>query len=214
MGPTRQFINSSGHHTVQICLTEDTKIDLVTGYIKDGLINNEAVFIISEPKLRKTLRLKTDGFSLDGQAFQGINQVRFFDAAYLLLLLKPDDKLEEEIFQENIATLLHNARSEYKNARVCEEMADILWKQEEHDVAIQTAGVFETLANTQGFPILSIYSLGHLDLDSYDNVLEQIGKYHPDSTPQKHYGLTEQGVDKSMDAFEAAWERLVAKIVH
>lgn len=88
----------SGNHTVQICPTKNSKVDSVTRYIKEGLINKEAIFIIFEPELRRILKLKMNGVIFDGRLFQDRNQIRFFDAVFLLLYLKSGDKVGETEF--------------------------------------------------------------------------------------------------------------------
>lgn len=60
---------------------------------------------------------------------------------------------------------MHDALPKYKNARAFEEMADIVWKQGEHDKVMQFTGFLKTLANTQDFSLLCTYSLDHLDSD-------------------------------------------------
>lgn len=216
MSQTRQLKDASGNHTVQICLTENSQIDSVTHYIKDGLLNGEGVFIIAKRSLGKNLRLKMGELSFDGLPLQDQNQIRFFDAEILLLYMQSDEYLEEEAFQRNIAVPVINAQSEYKKVRVFSQMGDILCKQGQHDRVIQLTSYWEDLASTQKLSLLCIYSLNELSLESYHGILKRICRYHLRLTPQEYDDLIEQetGEEIRLKVFGTAWNRVIKKLAH
>ncbi|SFE63802.1 MEDS: MEthanogen/methylotroph, DcmR Sensory domain [Nitrosomonas sp. Nm166] len=212
MNQTRQLTNSSGNHTVQICLNESSQVDLVTGYIKDGLLNEEAVIVIAKPALRQILKSKMDALCFDGQFLKDQDQIKFFDAEFLLSNLISDGILEEKVFQEYVAAPIYNAQSNYKKARAFGEMVDILWKQDQHDMAIQLEGFWKNLTSTQELTFLCTYSLDKLDPDSYDNALEHICKYHSHLAPQEDSYSIEPGMGGVMlSVFGEAWNRVISK---
>lgn len=198
MQPIIQLKNSLGNYTVQICLTRNSQVDLVTRHIKEGLLNNEAILIISRSVLRKTLQSKISELGFDGLPLQDSNQIRFFDADFLLMYLKIDGSLEEEAFQNNVAALMYDAQPEYKNVRVFEEMTDILWRQSYHNVIIQFVAFYKKLVITQEFSLLCTYSLDHLNPESYEQALEDIFKYHSDLILQEDNNSIEQGARHRM----------------
>ena len=213
MNPTRQLINPSGNHTVQICSTESSHIDLVTRYIKEGLCNGEAVFVIARPALREILKLKMDALSFDGQTLQDPDQIRFFDADFILSCLKSSRSLDERAFQQILVAPILNAQSVYKKVRAFGEMVDILWKQGQHDMVIQLLVYWRKLPDTQKLSLLCTYSLDKVAPHLYDESLERICKYYPYLVPQKDYGSAEQGIDEAMiNAFGAAWDRVINKL--
>lgn len=191
MNPIKHLRNSSGNYTVQICLTENSQVDLVTRYIKDGLFTGDAIFVISRPGLRKILKLKMNALSFDGQSLQDQNQIRFFDAEFLLMYLNADESIEEAVFHETVAAPMYNAQSKYKKVRTFGEIFDILWKQGQYDVVKQLADYCKNLTDTEEFSYLCTYSLDHLDSDSYDEAIECICKYHTHLAPQEHDNSTE-----------------------
>ena len=213
---TRQLIDPSGNHTVQICLTENSKIDLVTRYIKEGLLNEEGIFIISAPKLRKTLKLKMDELSFDEQLLQDSNQIRFFDAEFLLSSLKSDESIGEEVLQTNITDPINKAQLKYDKIHAFSEMVDILWKKNHHDMVMQLTDYGKNLINTQELCLLCTYSLDQLDPNLYEEALERICKYHSYLAPQEDDSLIEEGIGETtkVHAFGAAWNRVMDKLAN
>lgn len=214
MNQTRHLTNSSGNHTVQICPNESSQVDLVTRYIKDGLRNGEAIILITKPALRKALKLKMDAFSFDGQAIENQDQIKFFDAEFLLANLMHDGLLEEKAFQEFVATPVYNAQLNHKKVRVFGEMVDTLWKQGQHNMALQLEDFWNNLSRAQEFSFLCTYSLGELDPNGYEDALEHICKYHSHLISIENYDSLENGGmgDAMLNVFEVAWNRVVNKL--
>lgn len=215
MNPTRYLINSSGNHTVQICLNESSQVDLVTNYIKEGLLNGEAVIIIANPKLRQIIKSKMGVFSFNGKNIQELQvqgQIKLFDAESILSTLRIDGVLEEDLFHECVAVPIYNAKSNYGKVRIFGEMVDILWKENQHDMAMQLEAFWNNLSSTQEFKFLCTYTLNMLSPNAYDEKLEQICKYHSHLAPVADYELPEHEVSDSMlTMFWAAWNRVVDK---
>ena len=193
MNQTRHLTNSSGNHTIQICPNESSQIDLLTRYIKDGLRNEETIILIAKPALRKALKLKMDAFSFDGETIQNHDQIKFFDAEFLLSNLMHDGILEEKAFQQFVATPIYNAQLNLKKVRVFGEMVDILWKQGQHDMALQLEDFWNDLSRTQEFSFLCTYSLHELDPNAYDDALKHICKCHSHLIPMENYDSPENG---------------------
>lgn len=216
MNQTKYLINSSGNQTVQICLNENSQIDLVTSYIKDGLLNGEAVILIAKPELRQILKSKMGAFSFNGKNIQELQvqgQIKFFDAESVLSTLRVDGILEEDLFYEGVAMPIYNAKSIYGKVRVFGEMVDILWKERQHDMAIQLESFWKNLFNTQELTFLCTYTLNKLSPNSFDEELERICKYHSHLVPVVDCDLSEQSMDEAIpDIFRAAWNRVVNKL--
>lgn len=213
MNQTRHLTNSSGNHTVQICPNEDSQVDLVTRYIKDGLLNGEAVIVIAKPALRKILKAKMDALNFDGQILQDQDQIKFFDAEFLLSNLKSDGSLEVEAFREFVSIPIYHAQLNYSKVRAFSEMVDILWKQNQHDMAIQLEDFWNELSPTEEISLLSTYSLDKLDPNTYDEALERICKCHSYLVPMEDHDSVEHGMGEAMlNVFGAAWNRVIHKL--
>ncbi|SFF14331.1 MEDS domain-containing protein [Nitrosomonas sp. Nm166] len=208
MNPTRQLTNLSGNHTVQIWPNETSQVDLVTRYIKDGLLNGEAVIVIAKSALRKALKVKMDTFSFNGQNLQDLqdqDQIRFFDAEFLLLNLMSDEGLEEKAFQEFVASPMYKAQLNYRKVRVFSEMVDILWKQNQYDMALQLEGFWNELSNTQEFSFLRTYSLDKQDPNTHEDILERICKDLSHLIPMEDHDLIEHGMnEETLNVFGVA----------
>ena len=216
MNSTRQLTNLSGNQSVQICSNESSQVDLITRYMRDGLLNGEAVIVIAKQALRQILKSKMGAFSFNGlnlQDLQDKDQIRFFDAEFLLLSIMSDGVLEEKAFQEYIAAPIYRAQLNYRKVRVFNGMIDILWKQDQHDMAIQLEGFWNDLFPAQEFSLLSTYSLDKLDPNTYDEALERICKNHSHLIPMEDQDLVEHGMGGAMlNVFGAAWNRVINKL--
>lgn len=215
MGTNRTWhlTNPVGSHIVQVCENETFQAEAITHYIKEGLLNNEAVIVIARPALRKTVISKMDALGLDMQALKSKDQIQFFDAEFLLSVFLIDGVLEEQVFQESIGFPIQAAQLRYGKVRAIGGVMDVLWKKGQYDTAMQLEDLWNDLSQKQEFSLLCSYSLDSLDPNAYDESLEWICKCHKHLTPVKNYDLSETAVDETMlDVFEAAWDRVVGRL--
>ena len=76
---TWHLTNSVSNHIVQVCQNETSQAEAVTHYIKEGLLNDEAVIVFARPAQRQAVISKMDGLGLDVQNFKSQGQIKFFD---------------------------------------------------------------------------------------------------------------------------------------
>lgn len=215
MGTNRTWhlTNPVGSHIVQVCQNKTSQAEAVTHYIKEGLLNDEAVVVFAGTVLRKAVRSKMDALGFDVQAFKNNHQIQFFDAEFLLSTFLVDGVLEEQAFQESIGFPIQAAQLQYGKVRAIGGMMDVLWKKGQYDTAMQLEDLWNDLSQKQEFSLLCSYSLDSLDPNAYDESLEWICKCHKHLTPVKNYDLSETAVDETMlDVFGAAWNRVVGRL--
>lgn len=215
MGTNRTWhlTNPVGSQIVQVCENETFQAEAITHYIKDGLLNNEAVIVIARPALRKTVISKMDALGLDMQALKNKDQIQFFDAEFLLSTFLGDGVLEEQAFQESIGFPIQAAQLQYGKVRAIGGMMDVLWENGQYDTAMQLEDLWNDLSQKQEFSLLCSYSLDSLDTNAYDESLEWILRCHKHLIPVKNYDLSESAADETMlDVFEAAWNRVVGRL--
>ena len=156
-----------------------------------------------------------DAFSFNGQNFQDLqdqDQIIFFDAEFLLSNLMSDEGLDEKAFQEYVAAPMHKAQLNYPKVRAFSEMVDILWKQDQYDMAIQLEVFWNNLSNTQEFSFLRTYSLDKLNPNTFEDALERICKCHSHLIPIED-DSTEYAMSEAMlNVFGAAWNRVINKL--
>lgn len=205
------FHNGTGSHSVQICLDEASQVKTLTRYIMDGLSNNEAVIAIAKTALRKAVMSNLYALGYDMQALKNRDQVKFFDAEFLLSDLLLDGVLEEQAFQVFVVLPVQAAKLKYQKVRAFGEMVDILWQNGQYNSAIQLEELWSNLCKKEDLNLLCTYFLTSLDESSYDYSLEQICRYHSPLIPMNN--ITNPNSDSELpDKFRAAWNQVVAKL--
>ena len=210
---TYNLANPVGSHIVQVCQNKTSQAEAIANYIKEGLLNDEAVVVFAGAVLRKAVISKMDALGLDMQAFKNKDQIKFFDAEFLLSAFLIDGVLEEQVFQESIGFPIQAAQLQYGKVRAIGGMMDVLWKKGQYDTAMQLEDLWNDLSQKQEFSLLCSYSLDSLDTNAYDESLEWILRCHKHLIPVKNYDLSESAADETMlDFLEAAWNRVVGRL--
>src|SRR5215216_613495 len=118
----------TGNHIVQICQDATSQADLLTQYVMEGLANSEGVVIIARPALRKAVISKMDALDLDVLTFKSQGQIKFFDAEFLLSGFLIDGVLDEQAFQQFVASPVLTTQLKFGKVRAFGELVDVLWK--------------------------------------------------------------------------------------
>ena len=199
----------SHNHIVQVCQNVTSQAEILTRYIKEGLLNNEGIIVIARPSLRKTVLSKLDALGFDNQTVKNQGQVRFFDAEFLLSSILIDGTIEEQAFRNLIGIPVQVAQSKFGKVRAFGEMVDILWQRNLQDMAIQLEDLWEDLCTNQGLRFLCTYLLDNLDPNDYDSALEKIYKHHKYLMPDLLYSELGEALH---DTFGEAWNRVMSKL--
>lgn len=197
------------NHIVQVCKNVTSQAEILTRYIKEGLLNNEGIIVIARPSLRKTVLSKLDALGFDNQTVKNQGQVRFFDAEFLLSNILIDGTIEEQAFRNLVGIPVQFAQSKFGKVRAFGEMVDILWQRDLQDMAIQLEDLWEDLCANQSLRFLCTYLLDNLDPNDYDHALEKIYKHHKYLMPDLFYSELGESLH---DAFGEAWNRVMNKL--
>lgn len=203
----------ASNHVVQVCQNEALQAETVTQYIKEGLLKDEAVIVIARPALRKAVIAKMYALDLDVQAFKSQGQIKFLDAEFLLSGFWIDGELDEQSFHQLVGIPIKTLKLQYGKVRAMGEMVDILWKQGQHDTAMQLESLWNNLFQQQEFSRLCTYLLDSLDPNTYDESLERICQCHTHHfiSVENYDSLQPATSDAVRDLFGAAWNRVVDK---
>ncbi len=203
--------NTVRNHMVQVCQSEASQAEIVTHYIKEGLLNNAAVIIIARPALRKTVLSKLDALGLNVHVFRSQGQVKFFDAGFLLSNILIDGVIDEHSFHRFIGIPIEVAQSNHGKVFAFGEMVDILWQRGLHDTAMQLEGLWGGLFEKQELTLLCTYLLDSLDSATYGNALERICKCHTQWLPINVFNPVVGG-EKMLEIFGTAWDSVIGEL--
>ncbi|PSJ16056.1 MEDS domain-containing protein [Nitrosomonas supralitoralis] len=171
------------HHIVQVCENEISQADILTDFIKDGLLKGEAVIVIVNIVLRKTIISKLSLAGLHLQNFKDNSQIKFLDTDFLISSLFIDGAIEKQTFHKLCALPLYEAQLKFRKARAFGDLVDVLWKNGQQVAALMLEEMFNNLYNREKVAILCIYLLNSLDSNNLEGALERICKYHTHSIP-------------------------------
>lgn len=208
---TISFQSAAVDHIVQICNNEASQAEILTHYIQKGLLNDEAVIVIARASLRKNVISKLDTLGLNVHALKNKDQVKFFDAEFLLSDLLLDGVIEEQAFQRFVALPVQAVKSKYGKVRAFGEMVDVLWQNGQHDSALRLEDLWNDLCKKEELQLLCTYLLTSLDPDSYDQSLEHICECHTHLVPMSNSFNPKTG-GVMLNRFWAAWNRVVVKL--
>lgn len=204
--------NTNGNKIVRVCHNVTSQAKTITKSIKKGLQNDEAVIVIAKPAVRKAVILELNELDLDVQAIKNQNQIKFFDAEFLLSGFMNEGALEEQAFQEFVGAPIQATQLKFGKVRVFSEMADFLWRDDQHSAALQLEGFWRNLSKTQEFSLFITYMLEDWDSKVYDEAFEKICEYHSDLVMMENRGSIETTVAGAMQDFEAAWNRVTSRL--
>jgi len=200
----------TGNHIFQVCQDETSQAELLTHYVMEGLENSEGIVIIARPALRKAVISKMKGIDLDAQVLKSEGKIKFFDAEFLLSGFLIDGVLDEQAFQQFVASPVLAMQLKYGKVRAFGEMVDVLWKDAQQDLAIELEGWWGELCDKHSFMLLCTYLLDSLDPNNYENSLERICKCHTHSLPINAFNpVANLAV---LEFFVSAWSTVVNKI--
>ncbi len=205
------IINTVRNHIVQVCQNETSQAEILTHYIKEGLLNNAAIVIIARPALRKNVLSKLEALGINVQTFKNQDQIKIFDAEFLLSTILMDEVIDEHSFQKSIGMPIQVAQSKYSKVFAFGDMVDILWQRGLHNTAMQLEGLWNNLSEKQELTLLCTYLLDNLDSANYDNALERICKCHTQWLPINLFNPV-VGSEKMLEMFGAAWNSVMGEL--
>lgn len=203
-------LHETGNHIVQVCQNQTSQAEILAQYVKEGLANGEGVVIIARPALRKAFISQMNALDLDLHTLKSQGQIKFFDAEFLLSGLLIDGKLDNQAFQQLVATPALDTQLKFGKVRAFGEMVDVLWKNAQPDLAIELEGLWNGLCNKHEIMLLCTYLLDSLDPNTYDNSLERICKCHTHSFPISAFNPIVGGA--MLELFGTTWNNVVNRI--
>lgn len=197
-------------HVVQLCPNKSAQAKLLTNYISEGLLNNEAVIVIARPVLRKALWTKLQALGLDMVRYKARGQIKLYDAELLLSTILLNDVVDEHYFHTFIGSQIEAARATYGKVRAFGEMVEILWQRGLRDTALQLETIRNDLGKKYELTVLCTHLRDSLDPQSYNPALEHICKCQTYSLPMN----AAEGGGTLLELFGTAWDRAISQLTH
>ncbi len=145
-------------HVLQIYETDEVFIDVLAGFVGDGINSNDACIVIATPEHLRDLetRLKSCGISISG--LLGDNRYIPLDAEVLLSSFMVNGWPDEGKFNKAVTSLLEKARGlGNRKIRAFGEMVAILWAQGYIGATVNLEHLWNKFAAKESFSLFCAY---------------------------------------------------------
>jgi hypothetical protein len=145
-------------HVLQIYDSDEVFIDVLAGFVGDGINANDACIVIATPEHLRALeeRLTSCGISISGL----VNDNRYIplDAEKLLSTFMINGWPDEEEFNKAVSSILQRARGlNNRKIRAFGEMVAILWAQGNIGATVNLEHLWNRFAANESFSLFCAY---------------------------------------------------------
>jgi len=166
------------HHAVQFYDDEQALYATVSGFLGQGLVDEQPAILIATAAHRQPILDDLRGRMLDVDYAQRTGDLIVLDAHETLARFMLDDMPSADAFESTIGSLIRDLlirRSQHTLIRAYGEMVDVLWREGNPDAAIRLEILWNRLADRYGFALLCGYSMGHFykHTDRFEDVCRQ-----------------------------------------
>lgn len=144
-------------HFVHLYEGERALLDLLQGFIADGLRGGDATVVIATPDHLAALdrRLNANGFDLVAARWQG--QYLPMDAKATLGQFMVGGQPDEEQFERVMAEVLARARRNGRNVRAFGEMVALLWAAGNASATVRLEQLWDAFCKRESLPLFCAY---------------------------------------------------------
>jgi CheY-like chemotaxis protein len=178
------------HHAVQFYESESFLVDIVTGYVAEGLKTRAPVVVIARPERTRLFvtRLDLDGHGGSEAIFNG--ELVMLDAHATLTRFMVDDVPDEARFRNIIEPLILRTTRAWPRARLRAygEMVDVLWEQGNADGALKLENLWNAVARDHSFTLLCGYGMSRFEGDQGEQPFQHVCDTHSDVLPSEACG--------------------------
>lgn len=164
-------------HFVHLYDGERALLELLHGFIVDGLRSGEATLVIATPDHLAALdrKLTADGFDLVAARWQG--QYLPMDAKVTLAQFMISGWPDEQLFTRVMTDVLTRARRNGRRVRAFGEMVALLWADGNTGATVRLEQLWNEFCQSQSLPLFCAYPKTAFTEDSA-NLLADICKAH------------------------------------
>lgn len=154
----------AGHfHAVQFYNDAQSLTTLVAAFLAEGMVKGDAGVVIATPEHRVHIEAALQAHGLDIDRMKRLGQFIVLDARETLDAFMVDGMPNSQTFSHVVGRVLDQACQSQPNCtiRAYGEMVNVLWKDGFEAAAIKLETLWNQLANSRDFKLLSGYSMGN-----------------------------------------------------
>ena len=159
-------------HVVQIYEDREAFLDILTGFVTDGIKSGDCVVLILKPDHLQALdeRLTAQNYDIK----QLIAQAKFIavDAQQALSEFMIDGWPDQAKFMSFISELLNRARKTHTQIRAFGEMVALLWEQGHYGATVNLEHLWNNLLAEQSFKLFCAYPKSGFTQNPGESILD------------------------------------------
>ena len=185
--PVAPAVTAADHyHAVRFYEGEKSLAQITAKFLVEGLAVHHPAIVVATPSMRAALIIELTTQSFDVVELQRSGELALLDAKDLLSTFMIDGKPQAVKFNDKMCEVIDQAchgRSHCK-VRIFGQMVDVLWREGQHEAAIQLEMLWNHLARNQAFSLLCGYAVGNFYKDA--NFEEICGQHSHVVAPDGH----------------------------
>jgi hypothetical protein len=167
--PVAPSITPANHyHAVRFYEGEKSLAQMTAKFLVEGLADHHPAIVVATSSMRAALINELTAHSFDVVELQRSGELLLLDAKDALATFMIDGKPHALKFNDTMCEVIDRAchgRSNC-NVRIFGQMVDVLWREGQHEAAIQLEMLWNQLARNQAFSLLCGYAMGNFYKDS------------------------------------------------
>ena len=167
--PVAPSVTAAGHyHAVRFYEGEKSLAQITAKFLVEGLADHHPAIVVATPSMRAALIIELTTQAFDVVELQRSGELVLLDAKDLLSTFMIDGKPQPVKFNDMMCAVIDQAchgRS-YCKVRIFGQMVDVLWREGQHEAAIQLEMLWNHLARNQAFSLLCGYAMGNFYKDA------------------------------------------------
>jgi hypothetical protein len=146
-------------------------------FLVEGLVDHHPAIVVATSSMRAALIVELTAQSFDVVELQRSGELLLLDAKDLLSAFMIDGKPHAVKFNDTMCEVIDQVCQGRSNCkvRIFGQMVDFLWREGQHEAAIQLEMLWNQLARNQAFSLLCGYAMGNFYKDSS---VEEICREH------------------------------------
>ncbi len=184
-------------HLVEFYDTDAFLVDTVCELLLPALGNGDTVIVTATAAHEHKFAAALGNAGIDVAAAVGEGRYVVFDAEDLPSHLMVDGSLEATRFCETLGAVMDRASQGGRQIRVYSEMAALLWAGGDETSALAIGDLWNELAETRSFMLLSAYPMREFDDEASAPAFKRICEQHTTVIPSEGYSLLADPAERS-----------------
>lgn len=187
---------ADGAHIAQVYQDDDSFIDMLSHFVRSGLVRGEGVVLFVTPRHWEACVRRLGAQGAAPHDAEMLGQLVVVDARAVLTRLMAGGMPDWKTFQDLVGTVINLTRRKYARVRAFGELVDLLWQRGERAAALRLEELWSHLIKVQSLTLCCAYRMDPLD----GGPLQSVCRLHTHLIPAGDYAHLGARVERASDA--------------